>query len=74
MQALGDMQGLKGNDRFDRFDTFIYELDRYFLGISHNVISASTSSNKSDLIAYLNNFESIMNIVRKYILFKIKNL
>jgi hypothetical protein len=59
MQALGDMQGLKGNDRFDRFDTFIYELDRYFLGISHNVISASTSSNKSDLIAYLNNFESI---------------
>lgn len=59
MQAMGNMQGFKARDRFDRLDTFLYELKRYFSGTSVNVLSASTTNNKSDLIEYLGNFKNI---------------
>ena len=32
MQAMGNMQGCKGRDRFDRLDKFIYLLNEYFCG------------------------------------------
>lgn len=59
MQAMGNMQGFKGCNRFDRFDTFIYEMDRYFSAKSQNVLSASSETNKVALISYLNNFKDI---------------
>ncbi|WP_165062689.1 hypothetical protein [Adlercreutzia sp. ZJ154] len=59
MEAMGSMQGFKGSNKFDRFDLFIYELDRYFQKSSEAVLSKSSSSNKSGLEDYLSSFKNI---------------
>lgn len=58
MQAIGNMQGFKGSNRYDRLDTFIYELDKYYRGIS-NAIIQSSSNNSSALKSFLNDFKDI---------------
>lgn len=74
MQAMGNMQGFKGRNRFDRLDTFLYELKGYFSGTSANVLSASTPNNKSDLIAYLGNFKNIYEYCEEVYFIKDKEL
>lgn len=59
IQAMGNMQGFKGSNRFDRLDTFVYELNRYYSGTSVNVLSKSTTCNKPHLIEFLDNFKNI---------------
>lgn len=59
IQAMGNMQGFKGSNEYDRCDTFIYELDRYFKGDSDNILSKSTAPNRPDLINYLEHFKNI---------------
>ena len=59
MQAIGNMQGVKGENRFDRIDTFVYELNRYFSKTSNKILSASTKQNVNLLIEYLNGFKDI---------------
>lgn len=58
MESLGNLQGVKGSDCFDRFDTFISYLNKYYLGISDSVLS-SARANKGKLIEFLNEFEDI---------------
>ena len=55
MQSVGNMQGFKGSNRFDRFDTFVNELSQYYSGLNVNVLSASSDQNKFALVSYLNN-------------------
>ncbi len=59
MQSVGDLQGFKGSNRFDRFDTFISDLNDYYHGISNSVLQSSTLANRSMLISFLNDFKDI---------------
>ncbi len=59
IEGMGDMQGFKGTNRFDRLDAFVCKLDRYFSGLSNDVIFAASGPNKNYLISYLNSFTDI---------------
>lgn len=59
MQAIGNMQKFKGNNRYDRLDTFIYELDKFYRGISNAILQFSSSNNEPALISFLNDFKDI---------------
>lgn len=59
MQAIGNMQKFKGSNRFDRLDTFIYELDKYYRGVSNAVLHFSSPSNEPALVSFLNDFKDI---------------
>ena len=59
MQAIGNLQEFKGSNRFDRLDTFIYELDKYYRGISNAILQSSSPNNKPALISFLNDFKDI---------------
>lgn len=59
MQAIGDMQKFKGSNRFDRLDTFIYKLDKYYRGVSNAILNFSSPNNKPALISFLNDFKNI---------------
>lgn len=74
IQAMGNMQGFKGSNRFDRLDTFLYELNQYFCGTSVNVLSSSTTNNKSDLIVFLSNFKNIYEYCKEVYFIENKRL
>lgn len=59
MQAMGNMQKFKGSNRFDRLDTYIYELDKYYRGISNAILQFSSPNNEPALISFLNDFRDI---------------
>lgn len=66
MQSVGNLQevkgsdcGVKGSDPFDRFDTFVSNLNEYYLGNSDLVLQSATSSNKSMLKLFLDEFKDI---------------
>lgn len=59
MQSVGNLQGVKGSNCFDRFDTFISDLNDYYHGISNSVLQSSTLANRSMLISFLNDFKDI---------------
>ena len=59
MQAIGNMQTAKGRNRFDRFDTFIYELNNYYQGLSDVVLQASSDSNMQALKEFLDSFKDV---------------
>lgn len=59
MQAVGNMQKFKGSNRFDRLDTFISELDKYYRGISNSVLRFSSPNNEPALKSFLNDFNDI---------------
>lgn len=59
MEAIGGMQSFKGENKFDRLDTFIYELDRYLSGISRDILSSSSEENRGFLKNYLDDFKDI---------------
>lgn len=59
IQAIGNMQGFKGRNRFDRLDTFILKLHHYFSGLSEEILTSSSDSNKPELIAFLNKFKDV---------------
>lgn len=59
IQAIGNMQAFKGSNRFDRQDTFISELDKFYRGISNSVLRCASLNNKSALISFLNEFKDI---------------
>lgn len=59
LQAVGNIQKFKGMNRFDRFDTFVYELDQFYSGLNTNVLSSASEYNKSALISYLNCFNDV---------------
>ncbi|MCI8939126.1 MAG: hypothetical protein HFH12_03945 [Dorea sp.] len=59
MQAIGNMQKFKGNNRYDRLDTFIYELDKFYRGISNAILQFSSPNNKPALSSFLNAFKDI---------------
>lgn len=59
MQAIGNMQKFKGSNRYDRLDTFIYELDKYYRGVSNSILQYSSPNNEPALISFLNDFKDI---------------
>lgn len=59
IQAIGNLQKFKGSNRFDRLDTFIYELDKYYRGISNAILHFSSPNNEPALISFLNDFKDI---------------
>ena len=59
MQAMGNMQKFKGSNRYDRLDTFIYELDKYYRGVSNSILQYSSQDNEPALISFLNDFKDI---------------
>jgi hypothetical protein len=59
MQAMGNMQECKGSDQHDRLDTFIYELDKYYRGVSNSILQYSSQDNEPALISFLNHFKDI---------------
>ncbi|SJZ74887.1 hypothetical protein [Eubacterium coprostanoligenes] len=59
MQGIGNMQKFKGSNRYDRLDTFVYELDKYFRGVSNSILQYSSPNNKPALISFLNDFKDI---------------
>ncbi len=65
MLATGNLQGFKGQNRLDRFDTFLSHLEQYFLSLSSSVLSASTPQNKASLIRFLNSFDDIYDYAQK---------
>ncbi|WP_022770400.1 hypothetical protein [Butyrivibrio sp. NC2007] len=65
MQKTGNMQGHKGSNRFDRFDTFISDLNEYLNGLSNRVLDKATGANTNDLVHYLNSFKNIYDYMEK---------
>lgn len=65
MEAMGNMQGFKGLNKYDRLDVFVYNLDSYFNGLTSNVLSESSGSNRWDLIGYLAMFENIYDYCKE---------
>lgn len=61
IQAMGNMQGFKGANRFDRPDVFINKLDQHFRGVSNDVVCFASEANRPYLINYLNGFKDIYN-------------
>lgn len=59
MQAVGNLQKFKGSNRYDRFDTFLSELDSYYRGVSNRILQSSSPNNEPDLISFLNDFKDI---------------
>lgn len=59
IQAMGNLQKFKGSNRFDRLDTFICELDKYYRGVSNSVLRFATPNNEPALISFLNDFKDI---------------
>ncbi len=59
MQAVGNMQSFKGGNRFDRLDTFVLELDKYYRGISNAILGFASPNNTSELISFLNDFKDV---------------
>ncbi len=59
MQGIGNMQKFKGSNRYDRLDTFVYELDKYFRGVSNSILQYSSPNNEPALISFLNDFKDI---------------
>lgn len=59
MQAMGNMQAVKGSNKYDRFDTFIWQLYHYFNKQASNILSKSTPHNRDCLIDYLDDFKDI---------------
>lgn len=59
MQGIGNMQKFKGSNRYDRLDTFVYELDKYYRGVSNSILQYSSPSNEPALILFLNDFKDI---------------
>lgn len=57
MEAMGDLQGVKGSNTYDRFDTFIFQLNEYFLGRPDVILSKATECNKPALEQYLKMFK-----------------
>lgn len=69
MQAIGNMQKFKGSNQFDRFDTYIYELDKYYRGISNAILSYSSLNNQPALISFLNDFKNIYEYCANFYFF-----
>ena len=65
MQGMGNMQSVKGCNKYDRLDVFVYQLSLYFLGISSNIMNCSSDENRGALISYLNSFENIYDYMNK---------
>lgn len=68
MQAMGDMQGQKGEDPFDRFDVFVFNLDRFFSGLPNNILNSSraSDSNKKHLSLFLKQkYNNVYDYMRK---------
>lgn len=65
MQGMGEMQGHKGRNRFDRFDTFVADLDDYFMGIDAAILDAASPENVGLLITYLNSFLTVYDYMRE---------
>ena len=59
MQSIGNMQKFKGSNQYDRLDTFVYELDKYYQGVSNSILQYSSPRNKPSLILFLNDFKDI---------------
>lgn len=73
IQAMGDLQGVKGSNRFDRLDTFISELNKYFCGTSNAVLLLSSPANRSALISFLSNFRDIYEYCEAFYFIKDKS-
>ena len=73
MQAMGNLQRVKGRDKFDRFDTFVWKLSEYYsiekeqrLAKDPAVLKKATKDeNKNDLIQYLDGFVNIYDYCRQ---------
>lgn len=65
IEAMGNLQGFKGTNKFDRLDTFIYELDRYFKGLSNKIILFASNINRKYLLSYLSCFNNIYDYCKE---------
>lgn len=73
MQAMGDLQGVKGEDefdgfdrRFDRFDTFVWKLSEYYSKKSKEVLKkAKNEGNRNALCEYLDGFKNIYDYCKQ---------
>ena len=59
MQAMGNMQNVKGRNRFDRLDTFVYKLNHYFMWVSEEILCGATEPCKQPLISFLEKYNNI---------------
>ena len=60
MESTGNMQGFKGDDRFDRLDRFVYELDLYYKELSNSIINnAANKKARNGLTSFLKIFTDI---------------
>ena len=66
MQAIGNMQTAKGRNRFDRFDTFIYELNNYYQGLSDEILQSSSANNKQALKEFLDSFKNVYDYCKTF--------
>ncbi|MDR2714096.1 MAG: hypothetical protein LBB42_00980 [Coriobacteriales bacterium] len=71
MASTGNMQGVKGANRFDRLDTFVHNLDDYFLGKTAVVLNRSYV-NLQPLKNYLSTFTSVYDYCNKVYFIKDK--
>ncbi len=65
MPATGGLNIYKGRNKFDRADTFIKDLNNYFLSISGDVLSEATVNNIQPLKNFLNTFLDIYDYCKK---------
>ncbi len=74
MQTVGNMQKSKrigiSNEKYDRFDSFIYHLDEYYKEAKDKrndtfIAKNSSKSNRPFLIEYLNTFENLKEYCKK---------
>ena len=72
MESMGNLQGFKGANRFDRLDTFVYELNLYYKGLSNRIIIAANEITRAGLIAFLNKFKDVYHYCKEIYLIEDK--
>ena len=65
MQSVGNLQKVKGSDKFDRFDVLIYKLNKYYEKDSTEVLNEASYANKPYLIKFLLEFYDIYDYMEK---------
>jgi hypothetical protein len=71
MPITGNMQDVKGSDKYDRFDKFVYLLSIYYNQTSiedrekSQILSHATKVNKPVLMKYLDSFNSVFEYCRE---------
>lgn len=71
MQSMGKLQTFKGK-KLDRLDTFVFELDKYYRGVSNDILEEA-ENNSQALQFFLNDISDVYNYCKIFYFIEDKN-